>query len=77
MIRVVIELDIDDTTRIGADRRQIVAHAPDGYTVSNLRCTGWGRDFDTGAVNMDFAFKVISPAGLLPRVDVCGTGIKK
>lgn len=77
MIRIVIEIDIDDASRIGADRRRIAARAPDGYTVSDLRCMGWGRNLNTGAVNMNFTFKVTSPAGLLPRVDVFEAGFKK
>lgn len=77
MIRVVIELDIDDAIRIGADRRSIVAHSPEGYAVSKLLCLGWGRNFATGAVTMDFGFTVTSPADLLPRVEVYGTGSKK
>lgn len=70
MIRVVIEIDIDDP-RIGeTHKRKIVAFAPDGYTVSKLHCASWGRNLETGAVTMDFAFKVTSPTDLLPRVDV-------
>ena len=77
MIRIVIEIDIDEPQIGETHKRRIVAKAPAGYTVSQMRCAGWGRTLETGAVNMDFAFKVTSPADLLPRVDVYGTGIKK
>lgn len=72
MIRVVIMLDVD-APKIGDWKREMEATAePTDYAVTELRCTGWGRSFKTGAVEMQFAFKVTTPPGVLPIIDIYG-----
>ncbi len=72
MIRVVIMLDVD-APKIGDWKREMEAAAePTDYAVTELHCTGWGRKFQTGAVEMSFAFKVTSPPDVLPRIDIYG-----
>ena len=72
MIELAVRIDIDDSGKIGCWNRVIEVRAPEGYTVIKLDCTGWGRDLATGSVELGVAFRVKSPADVLPRVDVYG-----
>ena len=72
MIRLIVEIDIDDSEKIGCWDRHIKLHVPKGYTVVKTECTGWGRSLKDGSVHMGFAFKLESPPDILPRVSVYG-----
>lgn len=72
MIRVVILLDAD-APKIGDWKREMQAVVePADYVLTDLRCTGWGRRFKTGAVELRYAFTITTPPGVLPIVDIYG-----
>lgn len=61
MIEVVLLLDLSDPLQVGAFNRRLKAIAPDGHIISELRCTAWGRNPNTGRVDWDFAFRITIP----------------
>ena len=72
MIRFIVEIDIDDSQKIGCWNRHIKVHLPKGYSASKVECTGWGRDLETGSVDFGVGFCVKSPPDILPRVSIYG-----
>jgi len=70
VIRIILLVDIDDSTKLTDWRRQIEAEAPPGYTVTKLSCSGWGRNFENGAVHLDVSLRIESPPDILPRIKI-------